>query len=251
MSILSKLKTTEKVEEEKDILGGKKLFPSSAKDFTIKLAYFHETKKGSIAFALTAVAVDGSGEFRTIQYTTSGHEKGQSPTYTNDNGTFYLPGYNIANAVCALAAGTEIGEDLVLEEKTIGVYDPDQKKEVPTQVDVAVDLIGEKITLGILHKIENKNDRNPQTGKYDVVTNEKREYNELDRVFHEETKVTLVEAKKGMEEPDFYNKWMEKYDGKVQDTYKPVEGGANTGAAPSGGAPSGAAPKKKLFGNKK
>lgn len=251
MSILNKLKTKETVEEEKDVLGGGGVMPSGARDLIIKMAAFHETEKGSIAFILQGTFVDG-GEYRTTLYTTSGHDKGQSPTYTNDKGTFFLPGYNLANAICALTTGLEIADDDfgdMLETKSIGVYNSQAKSEVATDVEVVMDAIGKKITLGILHVIENKKDKNPATGKYDIVTNEKREYNDLDRVFHEETKVTLVEAKEEKEEGEFFQKWLDKWDGKPKDTYKPVDG-APSGKSNSAVGNDKAPTKKRVFGKK-
>lgn len=243
MSLLKGLKPEGvKVEKPKDILGGGGTRPSGVSLFTIKSAYFLKADSGALGFHLKAVDEDGS-EYRESLYVTSGDAKGNKSTYTDRNGNEqFLPGFNVVNAICLMTVGTELGEDLELEDATLKHYSKDAGSEVATEVDLVPDMIGEKVYLAIKHTIKNK--QVDVAGKW-VDTVDKRESNEIAAVFHAETEQTVNEAE-AEQEAEFKGKWEAKYTGKPFDSYREPKGSPAKGnsVTSSGG---GTEKKKSMF----
>ena len=226
-NILAGLKTSNDIKQEEDYLGGRKIYPSDAYPVTILSAYIGYAKSKAMFVQFLFKMEDGS-EYASQQYVTSGQDKGCLPYYEYNGEKRYLPGFNITNAICLMCAGKEISE-MELEDKVVKVYDFDLKKEVPTSVQMLVELINQPVILGIKETLEDVNKKNDSTGQYEP-TGETRSNNELDKVFHAETKLTLPEAKAGAEEAEFYTKWVEKNKGQVQNKAK----GAKAGGVQSG-----------------
>ena len=140
------------------------------------------------------------------------------------------------------------------------MYDKDAVAQVHKAVPMLMQLVGADITLGIIKKIETVMDKSQATGKYDIITDKERESNFIDKVFHNPSNLTTVEARNGKEEAAFYEEWLKANKGKVRDARKkgstgtagaPVRPGAPKATAPGAPAASGApAQKKPLFGNK-
>ena len=219
---------------------------SGAYPVVIDMAYLHQSEGGAYAVNFTFKTQDAK-ELRQTIYVTN--KKGET-FYTKEGKDYDLPGYLLVNSICLLTVGKAL-EELDKTNKTLKIYSFVAKSEVPTEVPVFLDLIGETVTLG-LHKVrENKNVK--QNGKY-VPTNEERILNEVDKVFQAETNLTVSEIVNEQEEAEFYAKWVEKNDGVLRDKYKAVSGGGS--AAPMNSTPSspsseeGSAPKKNLFGKK-
>ena len=116
------------------------------------------------------------------------------------------------------------------------MYDFDLKKEVPTKVQVLMELDGKPITLGVIKEVVDKNTKN-DAGVY-VPSGETREQNEIDKVFNTETGLTVAEILADVDEAVFKGQWAEKNTGKTRNKAK---GGAATAA------PAAAGPKKVLF----
>lgn len=99
--------------------------------------------------------------------------------------------------------------------------------------------------------LENKNEK--QGDEY-VPTAETRELNATDKVFHTETRMTVVEAREGAEVAKFWDSWLERNKGNTRDKRTIKDGQAGTAGAPkaagaSAAAPAaGGAPRKSLFG---
>jgi hypothetical protein len=225
-------------EKEKDVLGGRSLLPTGLYEGTIDVAYLTKSSGGATAFNF--VFDIGGKKVRDTIYVTN---RSGGVTYTKDGKKFPLPGYSLVNALAKLTAGKEIPQ-LDFEKKLVKIYNFEQRKEVPTEVDVAVELVGQPVKLGIeLHR-ENKNAKD-QAGNY-VPTAEIREFNTVTRVFHVKTGQTAAEYN-AQAPAEFMALWVKEFDGKVIDktTKGPV---APAPAAAASGTPTPAAGKPSLFG---
>lgn len=242
MSLFNKL-TSDGLEESQDRLGGFSPFDSDIYIGTIKVAYAGTSSGGATS---VSVVVDADGkEYRETFYVTN--KKGENFFISQDKKKVPLPGFTVVDDICLIASGKPLANQET-EEKVINLYDFDAKKELPKSVPMLTDLVGQKIALGILKQLENKNAKNA-AGEYEP-TEETRETNVVDKVFHPEMKLTVAEARNGKEDPEFWDKWVEKNKGTVRDKTEKKAGG-NAGAPPKPVAAGGtAAPRQSLFGKK-
>lgn len=223
-------------EKEKDVLGGRSLLPTGVYDAHIDVAYITTSTGGAKAFNFV-LDIDGK-KVRETTYVTN--KKGEV-TYTKDGKKHALPGYSLVNAIAKLTCGKEI-PSLTFEKKLVKIWNYEKKAEVATEVDVAVELVGQKITLGIEWHKENKNVKD-QTGAY-VPTSEIREFNTITRVFHFTSKQTAAEYN-AQSPAEFMALWDKEFKGKVID--KTLKGAV--APAPAAGSPAAAATgKPSLFG---
>lgn len=247
MSIFSGM-TTEGLEETQDRVGGFAPHDTDAYDSEIKIAYAGESTGGAkfIAFVFDT----GSREYReTVYYT---NRKGENFFKNKDDPTkkVPLPGFTTVNDICLVTTDKPLA-DQATEEKVVKVWDSDAKAEVPKSVPVLVDLIGKKVTLGIVKQLENKTEK--QGHEY-VPVADTRETNVIEKVFHEPTKGTVVEARSGQEAGTFYKTWVERNKGNTRDRRTIKEGQGGTTGRPNAAAQAGppqsgqAAPRKSLFG---
>jgi len=236
MSLLSNLATTQNddIKSEQDSVGGgpkdSGLYPG-----TVDIAYLEKKQSGAL-FLNTVIKFDDGHEHREGLCIASGDAKGNKSYYENANGErHFLPGFNHASAISLLTIGKELAE-LDTEKKTIKIYNVDAGKEVPTEVDMVTDLVGQRVIVGLQKQIVDKRKKNDQTGKYEA-TGETREVNEIDKIFRERDKMTTAEIRAGKEEPEFYDTWDKKWTGKVRNKAS----AANDANGASQGAPAAAA----------
>ncbi len=237
MGMFDSVKTDAAIKEPGDNLGGFGVMDSDAYKFTIEKAFGTKSAGGAIALNLH-MRSDTGNILRHQIYTTT--KKGLNTYKDKEGKDQYLPGFNIVNAICLLAGEKPIS-DMVEEEKTIMLYDFKEKKEVPTKVDMVMDLLGKEIILGVVKQIVDKTTLNTATGKYEP-TGETREINDIDAVFRASDQMTKAEITAKATDPVFLEKWVERRKGKV------VNRASKTGV--KAGAPSGAgaaAPAKSLF----
>lgn len=248
MSALKNLKTKANVEQDKDRLGGGSyILDHNIYLSSIEHAYISTSDSGAMALNVKFnTEVDGQQKtFRAQWWMTSGKDKGCKNTYEREGKEYYLPGFNQANHLCLLTTGKEIG-DLETETKTLKIYNAEAGGEAPTDVDAITELFGEKVYVGLLRTIVDKTSK--ETGYQ--PTGETREQNEVDKLFHAESKQTVAEAL-AEGEPVFFEQWTKKYVGaEPVNKAKGVQGKA--GGVAKGAAPGAkdAAPKKTLFGKK-
>ena len=243
MSLLKNLETKAGVEGEKDILGGGGALESGLYDLTIKVAYV--TTSGGGALALNTVFDYNGKEVRQQFWMTSGNDKGNKNTYTKDGKEYYLPSFLTANSLALLTVGKELSQ-LDVEKKVIKLYDFDAKGEVPTEVEVFVELTGQQILTG-LQRITV--DKNVDSGEVDsngkkiyVPSGETRDINEINKFFRADDGLTVPEIEAQVTEAKFKNDWDAKYTGKTINKAKGSKDGVTAGA-PSAGAK----PTKSLF----
>lgn len=245
MTLFKKL-TNDGLEESQDRLGGYTPLDSDIYTGTIKAMYAGHSQGG--AMSVTMLADLAGKEYRETFYVTN--KKGEN-FYLNPNDKTKkvpLPGFTIVDDICLIVTEKPLAEQ-ESEEKVINIYDYELKKEVPKSVLMLTELLGQKITLGIIKQIENKN---VKQGDDYVATAETREINLVDKVFHPEMKLTVAEARNGQEEAKFHDAWAERNRGQTRDKRTLKDGAGGTpGAPPKASGSSGAAPaRKSLFGQK-
>ena len=226
MSLLGGLKKDDSIERSADSVGFSAL-ESDVYQGTIKQAYGTESDGGAKAIALE-LDLNGTTYKETI-YFTSGNEKGQKPYYETKNGKkVFLPGYQTLDDLCAVTTEQYLASQET-EEKKVKIYNKEAKKELPTDVEVLVDLIGKKVQLGVVKTIENK-------WSNGVMLSDTVQKNSIDKVFNEDG-FTLNELLAETEEPVFINTWLDKNKGVTKDNSKPVAGTSGSEGSPkkSGG----------------
>lgn len=237
------------LEETKDRLGGSYLLDTGVYDMTVKLAYAIESANGAKGTVLTLD--NGGREYRETIYVTN--RQGENFFLNRDDKSkkVPLPGFTTIDDLCLCATGVSLSEQEV-EEKMVKVYDYDLKAEVPKSVPVITSLLGKQVTLGIVRILENKSEKNA-AGVYEPIADE-REINQIDKVFHTETRLTTPEARTGMTAGEFYGKWVEKNTGVTRDARKIKDGQAGKSGRPgaSSGPPKADAQpaRTSLFGQK-
>ena len=238
------------LQESEDRLGGGfQPRESGAYDFNIKLAYTGESKNG--ALNVTIHVEDAKGEYRETVYITNKDKENFFLNKDDKTKKVPLPGFTVIDDICLAATEAPLA-DQVFEEKIIKLWDSEQKKEVPKSATVITSLLGKPVTLGLIQTLKNKGVQQAD-GSYKDGPEERTEVN-ISKVFHTETKYTMVEARANAPEATFYDAWVKKNTGVVVDkrTIKDGAGGKPVGGPPSAAAASGgeAAPRKSLFGNK-
>lgn len=250
MSILANLKTDNSVQDEVDVIGGGGPLDTAVYPGTVTMAYAEKSSKGALGMVLH-IKTEVGRDIRQTLWMTSGDDKGNKNTYETKAGERkYLPGFNLANSLCLLTVGKEVG-DMDLEEKVVSIYSFDAKAEVPTKVNMFVDLIGQDILSAVFRQTVDKKAKGDD-GQY-RPTGETRDENEIDKFFRARDRMTTAEIRAGAEEATFCAAWEEKWAGQVRDKTEkgPQSGGAkgNVATGSFGGAPAGGntKPKASLF----
>lgn len=233
---------TSGLEENTDYLGGFSPLETDIYLGKITMAYAGSAKSGarfiSLSFAHPA------GEYREQIYYT---KKDGTNYYTKDGKKYGLPGFYTINDLCLITTGEAL-EDQETEDKMVKVYDPDEKKELPKSVPVLTALIGQDVALAIKQTLEDKTVE--QNGEW-VPTGDTIKKNNIEKVFHPEYKLTVSEATKGMEEGEFWDKWLDRNKGKTHDKTSGAKGNTGRSGKPGGPPQKGGERKKSgLFGKK-
>lgn len=224
MSFLKNLGKDKDIQQETDSLGGGAK-PSALYKCVIEAAYLGVSQGGANSLTIVAKAEDGHTFRETLWIT---NKKGEEFYIYNDEKRF-LPGYNIANALSLLTVGYELSDLDEPEERTLKIFDFDEKKEVPTEVPCLTQLHGEEIWLGIIKEIQDKTKKNESTGVYEP-TGETREVNVIDKVFRAESGLTVAEARLGEDKGAFVEQWVNKWEGKERNKAKGAAGAGKAGA---------------------
>lgn len=242
--------STEGFEQAEDRLGGFQLFESDAYDVVIKAFYAGKaTDPASQAKSITLIGDIGGKEYRETFWITTKEGKNYFLNKQDNTKKVALPGFQTVDDMCFAATGNGLAA-LAFEDKVINVYNPEHKKEMPTNVKMGMAMLGQTVTLGILKVLVNKQVQDPNTKQYSD-TAESREENQVNKVFHTPSKMTIVEAKAG-KPAEFYEAWVKKNKGVTQDRRK-IKDGATTGqngrsGPPQGSGASGKPATSSLFG---
>lgn len=250
MSLLANLSTSNEIANEKDSVGSSGPLASGLYLCTVAMAYLSKSAKGALALNLT-LKTDSGREIRQQLWMTSGQDKGCVNFYVDKEGNKqYLPGFNLANSLCLLTARKEISQ-LDTEQKVVSIYNFDAKAEVPTKVDVIMDLLNQEVLVGLIKQKVDKNVKN-DAGQY-VASGETREENEIDKFFRASDKKTTAEIRAQAEEATFFQTWETKWKDQVRDKSSASKGNVvGTIGAPRANAPAANAgtnkPTASLFG---
>ena len=245
MNMFANLATDDSIASEKDSVGGGSgPLNSGLYSMTITMAHIGVSAGGAQSLNLSLKAEDGK-EVRQTLWMTSGTAKGGKNYYEKDGVKNYLPGFLLANSLCQLAVGKDIAQTDI-QEKVINLYSFDAKAEVPTKVKVVMDLLNQPILVGILKQTVDKNIKDA-AGVY-VPSGETRDENEIDKLFHPESRMTTAEIKAKATEAVFVTTWSDKHTGVTRNKAKGAAAGGVAGAPrPAGAAPAAAKPKSSLF----
>jgi len=248
-ALLSGLTVDNSIQNETDSVGGGGVLESGVYKSTITMAFLQKSKGGALGLNLHFKNEDGR-EYRQTLWVTSGDAKGNKNYYENKQGEKrYLPGFLHADAICLLTVGQGLAS-MDTEDKVVSVYSPEAGAEVPTQVPVLMDLLGQQIGVGLQKQVVDKRQK-ADDGSYQP-TGETREENEVDKIFRAEDGFTVAELRANAEEAAFIHTWKEKFEGKTRDRTSKQGSGAQAGApqrpAATGQASGGAAkPRQSLF----
>ncbi len=232
------------MQSETDSLGGgNKIEASAIIDFTIENAYTRRASTGSYCVRLELKSDQGyHSETLTIA-----DSSGKVSSFRDGN-EIPMRGYTIANHISQMTTGQTITDMYqATERKTIKVRDFALQKDVDTEVDMIVGLVGKTFRAGTLVTEENKQLRDPATNKYanDPSGATVRRVR-LDKIFRVRDNLTAVEILAQETEPKFYTSWVEKNAGQVHNRVREVAGAQGTAGLPQAGAAAAAAPN--LFG---
>lgn len=244
MSLFANLKS-DGLEESQDRVGGFGAVESDIATGIVKAFYAGKSAGGANSITVV-VTLAGSKEYRETLWITN--KQGENFFLNKQDKTkkVPLPGFTVADDICLATTGLPLA-DQPFEEKVLNIYDFDAKKELPKGVQVAMEVVGKEVSLGILKELHNKTEKK---GDEYVDIPETRELNVIDKVFHTESKKTVVELKNGAEEAAFWDKWLENNKGKTRDrrSIKDGQAGTSSKTAPKAGETSAAPAKKSLFG---
>lgn len=236
----------EKQEEDVIVTGGGFTLDTGLYPMVIENAYLEKTDSGAMMMHVHLKRKAGGNQvYRFKNCIVSGDAKGNKPTYfdakTKKNRP--LPGYSQMDQICKIAADIPLSQ-IEPEKKLIKLWDFDVGAEVPREMPVVTQIIGQEILAGIQFRRENK--RANQNGEW-VDTNEAREFNELDKVFYPDG-FTVTEKAAEAEEAVFVEKWAKAFpDGTVVDKFKPVQGAPAATSGASAPASTAAAAPDDLF----
>lgn len=230
MSALKNLTTDASIADEKDSVGGGGPLDSNTYNATVAMAYVTTSAGGATGLVLN-LKTDTGREIRQTLWMTSGKAKGGNNFYVDKDGEkHYLPGFLAANSLALLTVGKEIS-DVETEMKVVNVYNKDAKAEVPTKVEVLVELLNKEVIVGLIKQKVDKTVKNESTGEY-VATGETREENEIDKFFRARDRMTTAEIRAGAEEASFIDTWTKKWIGQIRDKAKGASANGGTAGAP-------------------
>jgi hypothetical protein len=234
------LASTVKETKETDSLGGKLVLNSSIYKGIINLCYIDKSPKGAINVNIHFKTEAGDVIRETVYI--SNQAGGFTYKDKNTGEDVPLPGYSQMNSFFKAVTGKGIAEQSK-EEKTIKVWDNDAKAEVPAQRLVFMDVHNKPIAAGILKISEEKTTKE---SNYKQGTGEFFDKNEFSKWFDADTGLTTVEKAAGVTNPEFFNDWKTKNEGKVitRKAKIPAAQGATAGSPASSAA---VAPTTSLF----
>lgn len=248
MSFLKSLNTAP-LEKPEDRAGGSfEALPTDIYKAVVDYAYLDKYGSGSHFVAMGFTSEDGRKYFDRLLLTNK-----QGLNYYEREGKKYaLPGFQVFSDLVNMITGKGIDELSDPEEKVIKQKRNGEEQQVA--VEMLTDLLGGTVNLAIVRKITTKMEKDAD-GQYTIPTTEERTENSIEKVMHEPSMLTMVEAERGLEKGEFYLEWLKNNKGKDRDArYKgnmpkagaPARAVKPLGAAPTAGSAA-AAPKKNLF----
>lgn len=252
MGIFDNVDNSANTAPEKDIVRGQRQepLPSDIYNLILVHAYAQKATSGALGVHVLFKVADGEHkdrEFRITEYVTSGDKKGNKTYYEKkqDGGKveqFALPGFSLIDSMAQLVAKKSI-VNCAVEKRVIKLYDYNKRAEVPTEVYMFVELVNKGVCGCVLHRIENKNAKNTQTGEYEP-TAQTYSTNVVDKFLSAANRKTVSELQHDIP-ADFKDKWLDKWKGQIDDQSITVQNAGIKGAPAASGDN---AAKANLFG---
>lgn len=221
MGVFDKVATSNKMKAEVDTVRGQKKEPLASDIYAMIIKYAYATKSKGGALGVTVVLTTAEGrEVKDTQWITSGDEKGNKTYYEKENpetkqmDQFGLPGFNAMDALCRLVLDKGILE-CDNEKRTIKLPNYETKTDVPTEVDMFVDLTGKPIAAAILNQTADKKAKDTQTGEY-KATGKTYSINVVDKYLDPVTKQTAQEKAHNVD-GTYAKDWLTKWKDQVSD----------------------------------
>ena len=224
--------------ETESVGGGRHIFDSDIYKATIKQAYLDTYDSGARYAAITLTIGDKEYEERLLLT----NAKGEG-FWTDREGKPQQFGGLTRLDELAFSAGFANTQASGIGPGTVRMWDSNTKsfvlKQHPT---VLVGLQGKEVLVALQRLNQNKQKKNPTTGKY-VKLNEAEEVNQIQK-FANLNSMTQLEAARNVNPPVFMDAWKNKWAGKTHNTYKEQPNAPTQGMPPAAG---GAAPSTDLF----
>ena len=135
------------VQVSQDRVGGFVPIPSDIYEAVIKQLWFGEYGSGAGYMDLQLEASGKTFRERILLSDRKGNNY-----WTKDDKSTFFDGFMALDAICLFVTGEDFEANMGnIENKMVKVYNADQKKEVPTEVPVMANVIGETIKVAILH----------------------------------------------------------------------------------------------------
>lgn len=230
MSLLSGLSTPADVAEEKDTLGGGQYqVDSGVYDALIEYAFVEKNDKGTLMLHLGAKLDNGFDLKQRIALT---KRTGETFYTTKSGEKFPMSGFVVGEAIALFGAQKQLSE-LATKPSVVKLYSKEHKKEMPQEVPMITDLLNKPIKLG-LKKIIKPSGSYDSDGKWVEDQSKTFTFNEIDKVFHPKSGLTVPEIRSKKTEPEFLEAWKAKWDGKVDDQTDGTAASADTASTTSG-----------------
>lgn len=241
--------TSEGLEDSQDRLGGFQRLDTDIYTGRIKMFYAGKSPNGAKNVTVILQEGDFPNEYRETIYVSKTTGENWFPNKNDATKKVPLPGFTVIEEMCLATVG-KLLKDLTFEEKTVNLWDNDLRKEMPTKVMMATELLGQEVSVAIVKTVENQTEKNQQTGEYvPKADGSTKEVNNIDKVFNTASKKTVPEARENLE-PKFWDSWVERNKGVTRD--KTAKGNTQSGrpgsGAPAAGNGGGQEPRKSLFG---
>lgn len=224
MSLLKKAQTNVNTndikggKEEDRLGGGGGVLETGVYPFTIDSTYTTESKKSAIGVVINLLVGNDNHRYSETMWITTGADKGCNPYYEKDGQKSWLPSYVMLDSFTKMLNGKGI-TDQDTQERTVNIYDYESKKEVPTKVEVLVDLLKQTGFVAI-QKIRSNKQVKGDNGYVDSP--DERFTNSIAKFFNSDRQTSTEHAAKAA--GAFIDAWAEKNNGKTVDKYKEVKG---------------------------
>lgn len=219
MSLLNGLTIENEIQGVRDSVGNY-IRSSDLYPCTITMAYLLKSKGGALGVHCTFKDATDV-EYKQSLWITSGTAKGGKNYFERNGKKTYLPSFSTFQDICLLTVGKQ-PPNMQTEDKLLKIWNSEQRAEVPTTVPVLMELLGKKVTLGILEITEDVTTKDEATSKY-LPTGETKQINDINRVFRSKDNLTSVEIQGKVTEAEFYKLWSDKWKDVVQMKAKGVK----------------------------
>ena len=213
--------------------GGGYTWESGVYDTMATMVYLDQAKSEAVSFNIILKNNDGK-ELKESFWIKSGKAKGNKTFYTKDGKDFPLPGYSTANSMCVAITGNSLSKCMEsAEKKQVNIYNPEEKKELPTERPVLMSLVNKPVRVAVHQITEDKRKKNDATGQYEA-TGETRSTNEC-KFFGDVASGKTAEETLAGSEAGMFAKWAEKNTGQVIDKTTKTDGVASAAEIIGGG----------------